>query len=70
MSPLQAQIDLALPASGARDALFEIDVGKLRKLGVNVPGATQVRRDFGMPGGGKEVVFDTLIPADALRRLR
>ncbi|MCA3023432.1 MAG: RHS repeat-associated core domain-containing protein [Rhodocyclaceae bacterium] len=70
MSPLQAQIDLALPPTGARNALFEIDVGRLRQMGVNVPGATQVRRDFGMPGGGKEVVFDTLIPADALRRVR
>ena len=70
-SGLQAQIDLALPPNrGVPDALLEIDTRTLNQMGVKVPGATPVRRDFNMPGGGQEVTFDTLIPPEAIRRVR
>jgi hypothetical protein len=29
-----------------------------------------VRRDFNMPGGGPEIIFDTLIPPEAIGRVR
>lgn len=71
LSPLQAQIDLALPPNrGLPNALFEVDVGKLRQLGIDVPAPSQVGRSFNMPGGGLEVPIDSRIPAEALRRLR
>ncbi|MFH0342669.1 MAG: RHS repeat-associated core domain-containing protein [Chromatiales bacterium] len=70
-SGLQAQIDLALPPNrGVPDALLEIDTRTLNQMGVKVPGATPVGRDFNMPGGGQEVTFDTLIPPEAIRRVR
>jgi RHS repeat-associated protein len=68
LSPLQAQIDLALPPNrGLRDAVIEIDVQVLRKMGFEVPPATQVGRWFNMPGGGAEVIFNRQIPPEAIR---
>ena len=70
-SGLQAQIDSALPPNrGVPDALFEIDTRTLNQMGVKIPDATLVHRDFNMPGGGHEVVFDTRIPPEAIRRVR
>ncbi len=70
-SPLQAQIDLALPPNrGLPNAAFEIDAGKLRQLGIDVPAPTQVGRSFNMPGGGLEVPIEGRVPAEALRRIR
>jgi RHS repeat-associated protein len=71
LSPLQAQIDLALPPNrGLREALFEIDVPTLRRMGVEVPPGTRIGRDFNMPGGEIEHVFDDRVPAEAIRRIR
>jgi len=71
MSGLQAQIDLALPPNrGVPDALLKIDTRTLNRMGVDIPSATQVGRDFNMPGGGQEVIFDSLIPPEAIRRVR
>lgn len=71
MSGIQAQIDLALPPNrGVPDALMEIDTKTLRNMGVDVPGSTQVRRDFNMPGGGRETVFDSRIPPEAIKRVK
>jgi len=68
LSPLQAQIDLALrPNRGPTDAVYEIDVQALRNARFDIPGANQVGRSFTMPGGGMEVVFDHPIPAEAIR---
>jgi hypothetical protein len=68
LSPLQAQIDLALPPNrGLPGHLLEIDVGKLQTMGVQIPKAAQVGRMFNMPGGGIEVVFRHAIPAEAIR---
>ena len=71
LSPLQAQIDLALPANrGLPGHLVEIDVGTLQRMGVQVPEAGQVGRMFNMPGGGTEVMFPHAIPAEAIRVVR
>jgi len=71
LSPLQAQIDLALPPNrGLPNHLIEIDVGILRKLGIPIPRGGQVGRDYNMPGGGCEVVFPDRIPPAALRVVR
>ncbi len=71
LSPLQAQIDLALPPNrGLPNALFEVDVGRLRQLGIDVPAPSQVGRNFNLPGGGLEVPINRAIPPEALRRVR
>ena len=70
-SGLQSQIDLALPPNrGVPDALLEIDTRTLNQMGVKLPEASPVRRDFNMPGGGQEVIFDTLIPPEVIGRPR
>ncbi len=46
------------------------DPGPFRAHPSRSPGATPVRRDLNMPGGGQEVTFDTLIPPEAIRRVR
>jgi len=72
LSPLQAQIDLALPPNrGLRDAVFEIDVAALQKLGIDIPPSTQIGRKYNMPGGELENVFELpLIPQEAIKRVR
>jgi hypothetical protein len=49
---------------------MEIDTKTLRNMGIEVPNTTQVKRDFNMPGGGQESVFETMIPPEAIRRVR
>jgi hypothetical protein len=70
LSPLQAHIDLALPPNRAANALFEVDVGAMRRLGIDIPASTPVGRSYNMPGGGLEVPIPSRIPAEALRRIR
>ena len=71
LSPIQAQIDLALPANrGLPNSVFEIDVATLRRLGIGVPPPSQVGRSFNMPGGGLEVPIRRDIPPEALRRIQ
>jgi hypothetical protein len=71
LSPLQAQIDLALPPNrGLSGALFEVDVAALRRAGFTVPEPTLVPRAFNMPGGGSEVILERAIPPELLRRIR
>ncbi len=70
MSGSQAQIDLALPPNrGLPDALLEVDTKTLQSADIEIPTPSQVGRDFNMPGGGQEVVFDSLIPPEAIRRV-
>jgi hypothetical protein len=65
LSPLQAQIDLALPPNrGLPDALLRIDLAGLRQAGYEIPNVTQVGRGFGMPGGGFEMQFPYRIPPE------
>lgn len=69
-SGLQSQIDLALPPNrGVPDALLEIDTRMLNQMVVKTPDAILVHQDFNMPGGGQEVIFDTLIPSEVIRRV-
>jgi hypothetical protein len=67
LSPLQAQLDLALPPNrGLRDAVVRIDLNGLRSAGYDVPAFTRVGRNFNMPGGGFEVRFDYAVPPQLL----
>ena len=71
LSPMQAQIDLALPPNrGLPEHLIEIDLPTLRARGIEVPDPTLVTRNFNMPGGGLEVIFDEALPSEALKLLR
>lgn len=71
LSPLQAQIDLALPPNrGLRDAVVRVDLAGLRKAGYEVPDFRQVGRKFNMPGGGQEVQFPYSVPPRFLRVMR
>lgn len=67
----QFELQYAMPPNrGLPNALFEVDVGMLRQLGINVPAPSQVGRNFNLPGGGLEVPIDRAIPPEALRRVR
>jgi hypothetical protein len=67
LSPIQAQIDLALPANrGLRDAVIRIDLAGLRKAGFEIPEITPVTRNFRMPGGGQEMQFPYPVPPEFL----
>jgi len=72
LSPLQAQIDLALPPNrGLPDALFEIDLAGLVAEGVQVTRPRLVGRWYNMPGGGIEVLIHaTRVEPRFLRRIR
>ncbi len=71
LSPLQAQIDLALPPNrGLRDALVRIDLAGLRQAGYEIPQVTRIARKFGMPGGGFEMQFPYAIPPQFIKIIR
>ncbi len=71
LSPLQAQIDLALaPNRGLPEAVLRIDLAGLRQAGYEIPEITQVGRNFGMPGGGFEMQFPYRIPPDYITVIR
>ena len=71
LSPIQAQIDLALPPNrGLPEHLIEINVQTLRNFGVEIPSAQQVGRMYNMPGGGYEVIFSQGLPPEAIRIIR
>jgi len=71
LSPLQAQIDLALPPNrGLPVHLIDIDVETLLRLGIKIPEPQLVGRMFNMPGGGIEIVFPHALPPEALRVIR
>jgi hypothetical protein len=71
LSPLQAQIDLALPPNrGLPDALFRIDLNGLRNAGYEIPPVTRVGRSFNMPGGEFEMRFPYEIPSEFVTRIR
>jgi hypothetical protein len=71
LSPLQAQIDLALPPNrGLPGSLIRIDLDGLRAAGYDIPGVGQVGRSFNMPGGGFEMHFPYSIPSEFLKVIR
>jgi hypothetical protein len=68
LSPLQAQIDLALPPNrGLPGATLQIDVAGLRDAGYEIPEVTPVGRSFNMPGGGSEIQFPYPIPPEFIK---
>jgi RHS repeat-associated protein len=68
LSPLQAQIDLALPPNrGLTDAVLRIDLAGLRDAGYEIPQVTQVGRSFNMPGGGYELHFPYRVPPEFIK---
>ena len=71
LSPLQAQIDLALsPNQGLRNALVRIDLARLRGAGYDIPKVTRIGRGFNMPGGDFEMVFKYRIPPKYIEVIR
>ncbi len=71
LSPLQAQIDLALPPNrGLPGGLIRIDLAGLRAAGYEIPEVGQVGRSFNMPGGGYELQFPYSIPSEFLKVIR
>ncbi|MBE0449182.1 MAG: hypothetical protein IBX64_14000, partial [Actinobacteria bacterium] len=72
LSPLQAQIDLALrPNRGLPGAVYEIDLDALRRAGIEVSDSQLVGRMNNMPGGGQEMlIYTNKIPPEMLRRIR
>lgn len=71
LSPLQAQIDLALPPNrGLAEHLLAIDIDTLVRNGIDIPECQTVGRMYNMPGGGIEVVFPEAIPAEAIKVVR
>ena len=76
LSPLQAQIDLALPPNtGLRDAVLRVDVAGLRQAGYEIPSISRVSntvtgpggRAYTMPGGGYEMQFPYAIPPEFIK---
>jgi hypothetical protein len=64
LSPLQAQIDLALPPNrGLTDTILRIDLNGLRNAGYDIPEFMQVGRMFNIPGGGVGSAVSVLYPA-------
>lgn len=64
-SPLQAQLNLALPANrGLTDSILRIDLNGLRAAGYEVPQFTRAGRMFNMPGGGMEMQFPFAVPPE------
>ena len=71
LSPLQAQIDLALqPNRGLPGSLIRIDLDGLKSAGYDSPGVGHVGRSFNMPCGGFEMQFPFSIPSEFLKVIR
>jgi RHS repeat-associated protein len=62
LSPLVAQIELALPGNRLRNVVAKIDLNALRKAGFKIPEPKRVTGQFGKPGGGWQYEFDYDIP--------
>jgi hypothetical protein len=75
LSPLQAQIELALPPNrGLPNAVIQIDVAGMRAAGYEIPAVHRITstvasgsRVYSQPGGGYEMVFDYSIPPEFLK---
>jgi hypothetical protein len=71
LSPVQAEIELALPASrGYPGALFEIDTARLPQLGINpAVGPQRIMSTPNAGGGGIEFIFNQPIPPSAITQV-
>lgn len=72
LTPLQAQIELALPANrGLPGAMLEIDAAALQRAGIQPSlGPIRVQPTPNAPGGGVETIFNQAIPPEFIRRVR
>jgi hypothetical protein len=79
LSPLQAQIELALPPNrGLPDVVFRIDLAGLRAAGYEIPPITRVTnvvlgtggRVYSVPGGGYSIYFEYSIPPEFIEVIR
>jgi hypothetical protein len=72
LSPLQAQIELALsPNRGLPGAMLEIDAAGLEQAGIKpLLGPLRVQPTINAPGGGTEVIFNQQIPSQFIKRVR
>jgi RHS repeat-associated protein len=69
LSPIQAQIELALPQKNTAKALFEVNtkaldpskISNIRRVTGNV---------FNRGGGGTEILYEGTIPLDAIKRIQ
>jgi len=67
LTPLQANIDLALPPNrGMREIAIRIDLEAMRNRGHLLPQIAQVARKFNMPGGGSEMIFPFVVKPEYL----
>lgn len=71
LTPLQAQIELALPANrGLPGAMLEIDAAALQRAGIQPSlGPLRVQPTPNAPGGGVETIFNQAIPPEFIRRV-
>jgi hypothetical protein len=79
LSPLQAQVELALPPNrGLPDLVVRINLAGLREAGYEIPAVTRVSnvvrgvdgRVYSMPGGGWEMQFRYPIPPEFVTVVR
>lgn len=71
LSPLQAQVDLALPPNrGLPGAVIRVDLEGMRRAGFDVGDFSQVGRRYSMPGGGTELQIEQPIPPEFLKVIR
>lgn len=69
LSPLQAQIELALPTRNTATSIFAVDARVLDS--VNLIRAGRVTGNvFNRGGGGTEFLFNQVVPRGAFRRIR
>jgi hypothetical protein len=61
LGALGAHIELALEGAG-RTAVVEVDLAGLRAAGFEIPSLTRVTSQYGMAGGGYQMVFPYTIP--------
>jgi hypothetical protein len=70
LSPIQAQLDLALRPNTAPNSLIRIDLEGLANTGKTLPEVNQVGRSYNLPGGGTEMQFPYPIPSQFLQVIR
>jgi len=71
LSPVQAQIELALPPNrGYPSTLFEIETARLQQLGINpAVGPQRIMSTPNAAGGGIEYIFNQRIPPSAIKQV-
>ena len=68
LSPLRAQLDLALPRSNSAQAIFEVDTSLINQEPVLVRPVTG--NVFYRPGGGTEYIFGRPFPSGSFTRVQ